>query len=104
MFFHTDAAQAVGKIPINVRKMGVDLMSLTAHKVYGPMGGSSVCKQKNGVRLEPLFSGGQEKGLRSGTLSTPLCVGFGEVMLSKNKMNNEFRFLKSSRDQMWEYF
>ena len=107
VFFHTDAAQAVGKIPINVRKMGVDLMSLTAHKVYGPMGvGALFVSKKNGVKLEPLFSGGgQEKGLRSGTLSTPLCVGFGEAMsLAKNKMNNESRFLKSSRDQMWEYF
>ncbi len=77
--FHTDAAQAAGKIPLNVA--GIDLLSLSGHKLYGPKGvGALYVRRRPRVRLAPLFSGGgQERGLRAGTLPTPLVVGFGEA-------------------------
>ncbi len=77
--FHTDAAQAAGKIPLDMA--GIDLASLSAHKLYGPKGvGALYVRRRPRVRLAPLFSGGgQERGLRSGTLPAPLLVGFGEA-------------------------
>ena len=77
--FHSDAAQAVGKIPLDVEAMKIDLLSISGHKVYGPMGvGVLYVRRRPRVRLEPLFDGGgQERGLRSGTLPLPLCVGLG---------------------------
>ncbi len=80
-FFHTDAAQAAGKIPLDVEAMTIDLMSLSGHKVYGPMGiGVLYVRRRPRVRLEAMISGGgQERGMRSGTLPTPLCVGLGEA-------------------------
>jgi len=80
IFFHTDAAQMLGKLPIDVQAMNIDLMSLSSHKIYGPkgIGALYVRRSKPRVRLHPLFSGGgQERGLRSGTLPHSLCVGFG---------------------------
>lgn len=79
IFFHTDAAQMVGKMDINVDDMKVDLMSISGHKVYGPKGiGALYVRRRPRVRLEPIFSGGgQERGLRSGTLPHFLCVGLG---------------------------
>ncbi len=81
VFFHTDAAQAVGKIPLDAGAMHIDLMSISGHKVYGPKGiGALYVRRRPRVRIEPLFSGGgQERGLRSGTLPTPLCIGLGEA-------------------------
>ncbi|GMT28530.1 hypothetical protein PFISCL1PPCAC_19827, partial [Pristionchus fissidentatus] len=81
VFFHTDAAQAAGKIPIDVNKMNIDLMSLSGHKMYGPKGvGALFVRRRPRVRLEaPMSGGGQERGLRSGTLPVPLCVGMGEA-------------------------
>ncbi|KAF2122937.1 pyridoxal phosphate-dependent transferase [Lophiotrema nucula] len=81
VYFHTDGAQAVGKIPIDVNKMNVDLMSISGHKIYGPMGiGACYVRRRPRVRLDPIISGGgQERGLRSGTLSPPLAVGMGEA-------------------------
>jgi cysteine desulfurase len=81
VFFHTDAAQAVGKLPVDVNKWNVDLMSISAHKIYGPKGiGACYVRRRPRVRLDPLISGGgQERGLRSGTLAPPLVVGFGEA-------------------------
>lgn len=82
IFFHTDAAQSFGKVPIDVNEMCIDLMSLSSHKIYGPMGiGALYVRRKNPrVRLIPLISGGgQERGMRSGTVPTPLAVGFGEA-------------------------
>ena len=80
-FFHTDAAQAVGKIPVDVNKWNVDLMSISGHKVYGPKGiGACYVRRRPRVRLDPIISGGgQERGLRSGTLAPHLVVGFGEA-------------------------
>ncbi|XP_055015582.1 cysteine desulfurase, mitochondrial [Boleophthalmus pectinirostris] len=79
VFFHTDGAQAVGKIPLNVTENNIDLMSISGHKIYGPKGvGALFVRRRPRVRLEPLQSGGgQERGLRSGTVPTPLAVGLG---------------------------
>ncbi|XP_029946805.1 cysteine desulfurase [Salarias fasciatus] len=79
VFLHTDAAQAVGKIPINVSDWKIDLMSISGHKIYGPKGvGALYVRRRPRVRLEPLQNGGgQERGLRSGTVPTPLAVGLG---------------------------
>jgi len=79
--FHTDAAQAIGKVAVDVAASGVDLLSISGHKVYGPKGvGALFVRRRPRVRLAPLFSGGgQERGLRSGTLAPPLVVGLGEA-------------------------
>uniref|UniRef100_A0AAQ5YGY7 Cysteine desulfurase n=1 Tax=Amphiprion ocellaris TaxID=80972 RepID=A0AAQ5YGY7_AMPOC len=79
VFFHTDAAQAIGKIPLNVSDWKIDLMSISGHKIYGPKGvGALYVRRRPRVRLEPLQNGGgQERGLRSGTVPTPLAVGLG---------------------------
>ncbi|MEO5365296.1 MAG: IscS subfamily cysteine desulfurase [Magnetococcus sp. WYHC-3] len=81
VFFHTDAAQAVGKIPLDVRAMHIDLLSLSGHKIYGPKGiGALYVGRKPRVRVEPIIhGGGHERGMRSGTLPTPLIVGLGEA-------------------------
>ncbi len=105
VFLHSDAAQAVGKIPLDVKAMQIDLMSITAHKIYGPMGvGALYVTRKPRVRLEPLFSGGgQEKGLRSGTLPPPLCVGFGKALdIAAAEMPAEAERLGQMRDMMIE--
>lgn len=80
-YLHTDAAQAAGKIPLDVQAMNIDLMSLSAHKMYGPMGiGALYIRRKPRVRLEPLMDGGgQERTMRSGTLPAPLVAGFGKA-------------------------
>jgi cysteine desulfurase len=79
VFFHTDAAQAVGKIPLDVNEMNIDLMSMSGHKLYGPKGiGAMYVRRRPRVKLEPIISGGgQERGLRSGTLPIHLIVGLG---------------------------
>lgn len=78
-YFHSDAAQAVGKIPLDVEAMNIDLLSISGHKVYGPMGiGALYIRRRPRVRLEAeMDGGGQERGFRSGTLPAPLCVGLG---------------------------
>lgn len=90
VLLHTDAAQAVGKIPVDAQK--VDLMSISGHKIYGPKGiGAIYVRLKPRVRLTPIFfGGGQERGLRSGTLPVPLCIGFGRACeIAKNEMLEE---------------
>ena len=81
IFFHTDAAQAVGKIPLNVNELNIDLMSISGHKIYGPKGiGATYIRRKPRVRVSPLINGGgQERGLRSGTLPPALVVGMGKA-------------------------
>ncbi|CAN3372738.1 hypothetical protein DIURU_004774 [Diutina rugosa] len=81
VFFHTDAAQAYGKIDIDVNEMNIDVMSISSHKIYGPKGmGAAYIRRRPRVRLEALISGGgQERGLRSGTLAPALVAGFGEA-------------------------
>jgi cysteine desulfurase len=102
-FFHTDAAQAVGKIPLDVEAMRIDLMSISGHKVYGPKGiGALYVRRRPRVRLEALISGGgQERGMRSGTLPTPLCVGLGEACrIAEAEMGAEAERLRALRDRM----
>jgi cysteine desulfurase len=82
VIFHTDATQAVGKIPLNVEAMGIDLLSCTAHLMYGPKGVGALYVRRKGprVRIAPLIDGGgHERGMRSGTLPVPLVVGFGRA-------------------------
>jgi cysteine desulfurase len=80
-FLHTDAAQAAGKVPLDVAASGIDLLSISGHKLYGPKGiGALYVRRRPRVRLVPLIDGGgQERGLRSGTLPTPLCIGLGRA-------------------------
>ncbi len=114
-FFHTDAAQAAGKIPLDVEAMNIDLMSISGHKIYGPKGiGALYVRRKPRVRLVPLIvGGGQERGFRSGTLPTPLCVGLGEAAeIAMNEMEGEAkrlaklqaRMLKGLQDRLPEIF
>ncbi|KAJ3002508.1 hypothetical protein NUW54_g5810 [Trametes sanguinea] len=89
VYFHTDAAQAVGKVPVDVNEMNIDLLSISGHKLYGPKGvGAAYVRRRPRVRLEPIISGGgQERGLRSGTLPTALVVGLGEAArIAKQEM------------------
>lgn len=81
IFFHSDIAQAAGKIPVDVNELSLDLASISGHKLYGPKGiGALYVRRRPRVHLEPIISGGgQERGLRSGTLPTPLIVGLGEA-------------------------
>lgn len=94
VFFHTDAAQALGKIPLDVNKMNIDLMSISGHKIYGPKGiGAIFVRRRPRVRVEALQSGGgQERGLRSGTVPTPLVVGLGAASeLAMEEMEYDHR-------------
>jgi cysteine desulfurase len=115
IFFHTDAAQAFGKIPLNVDEMNIDLMSISGHKCYGPKGiGALYVRRRPRVRLEALFSGGgQERGFRSGTLPTPLVVGLGEAArIAGLEMGKDAehvkrlsdKFLKAIMDEMKDVF
>src|SRR5262245_25135163 len=103
---HCDATQAVGKIPVDVRKLAVDLMSFSAHKIYGPKGvGALLVRRSSGaVRLEPLIDGGgQEHGLRSGTLNVPGIVGFAKSLeLCLREMPTETPRLTALRERLWE--
>ncbi len=102
VFFHTDAAQAVGKIPLDVEEMNIDLMSISGHKIYGPKGiGALYVRRKPRVRLVALIDGGgQERGFRSGTLPTPLCVGLGEACeIALKEMGAEAARLQTLRDR-----
>ncbi|NEP12001.1 MAG: aminotransferase class V-fold PLP-dependent enzyme [Symploca sp. SIO2C1] len=105
VLFHTDAAQAIGKIPLDVQAMNIDLMSLTAHKVYGPKGiGALYVRRRNPrVRLAPqIQGGGQERGLRSGTLYTPQIVGFAKaVALGLEAQESESQQLLQLRERLW---
>jgi cysteine desulfurase len=101
--FHTDAAQAAGKVPLDVAAMGIDLLSLSGHKIYGPKGvGALYVRRRPRVRLAPLFSGGgQERGLRSGTLPTPLIVGLGAaVAIARAEMAEEGGRIAALRERL----
>jgi cysteine desulfurase len=101
VLLHTDAAQALGKISLDVKAMNIDLMSITGHKAYGPMGcGALYLTKKPRVKIKPLFSGGgQEKSIRPGTLPAPLCVGFGKACeLAGAEVESEAERLKQMRD------
>lgn len=114
ILFHTDAAQAVGHLPIDVDDMNVNLMSMSGHKIYGPKGIGALYRKKSNprVEIEPLiFGGGHERGIRSGTLNVPAIIGFGEAvrlgrkeMDKENKQYNEWSkyFLSKLRDEIGE--
>jgi cysteine desulfurase len=102
--FHVDAAQATGKVEIDLQKLKVDLMSLSAHKTYGPKGiGALYVRRKPRVRLEAqMHGGGHERGLRSGTLPTHQIVGMGEAYrIAKDEMATENERIRMLRDRLW---
>jgi len=101
-FFHTDAAQAVGKIEIDVNEMNIDLLSISGHKIYGPKGiGALYVRRRPRVRLvAQINGGGQERGMRSGTLAPALCVGLGEACaIARKEMASEAERLRGLRDR-----
>ena len=101
VLFHSDAAQAFGKIPLDVEAMKIDLLSISGHKIYGPKGiGALDVRRRPRVRLLPLIDGGgQERGLRSGTLPTPLCVGLGRAAaIAGDEMAEDAERLRRLRD------
>ncbi len=106
IYFHSDATQAVGKIPVDVQALGIDLMSFTAHKIYGPKGiGALYVRKRNPrVRLSPMIDGGgHERGMRSGTLPVPLVVGFGKACeIAQEVMGEESDRLAGLRDRLQE--
>jgi len=104
VLFHVDAAQSAGKIPLDMNEMKVDLLSLCAHKIYGPKGvGALYVRRKPRVRIEAqIHGGGHERGMRSGTLATHQIVGMGEAFrIAKEEMDSEKQRLISLRDRFW---
>jgi len=102
--FHVDAAQSAGKVPIDLEQMKVDLMSFSAHKIYGPKGiGALYVRRKPRVRIEAqMHGGGHERGMRSGTLATHQIVGMGEAFrIAKEDMASENERLLKLRDKLW---
>jgi cysteine desulfurase len=107
VLLHCDATQAVGKLPVDVRQLGVDLMSFTAHKIYGPKGIGALYVRRQGenvVRLEPqIDGGGQEAGLRSGTLNVPGIVGFAQALeICLAEMSSEALRQGRLRERLWD--
>ena len=104
ILFHCDATQGVGKIPVNVQEMGIDLMSFTSHKIYGPKGVGALYVRKKAPRVRiasQMDGGGHERGMRSGTLPVPLIVGFGKACeLCEQEMDAEGRKLAAMRDRL----
>ncbi len=102
---HTDATQAFGKVPIDVDAMGIDLLSMSAHKIYGPKGVGAlyVRRKRPRVRLQPIIhGGGHERGMRSGTLNVPGIVGFGAAAeIAYKEMADEGKRLAALRDRLW---
>ncbi len=106
ILFHTDAAQAIGKIPLDVQDMNIDLMSLTAHKIYGPKGIGALYVRRHKPRVQlaqQMHGGGHERGMRSGTLYPPQIVGFAKaVELAVADMESETARAIGLRDRLWE--
>ncbi len=104
VLFHCDATQGVGKVPVNVQEMGIDLMSFTAHKIYGPKGVGALYVRKKNPRVRiaaQMDGGGHERGMRSGTLPVPLIVGFGRACeLCEQEMTAEGVRLAAMRDHL----
>ncbi len=104
VFYHVDAAQSAGKMPIDLQRLNVDLMSFSAHKIYGPKGvGALYVRRKPRVRLEAqIHGGGHERGMRSGTLATHQLVGMGEAFrIAKEEMAEESKRIRHLRDRLW---
>jgi cysteine desulfurase len=106
IIFHSDAAQAIGKVPLDVRAMNVNLMSLTAHKVYGPKGIGALYVQRRNPRVKlaaQQHGGGHERGMRSGTLYPPQIVGFGKaVEIALTEQVTENQRLTELRQRLWQ--
>ncbi|MBD2296528.1 IscS subfamily cysteine desulfurase [Anabaena sphaerica FACHB-251] len=106
ILFHTDAAQAIGKIPLDVEALNIDLMSLTAHKVYGPKGIGALYVRRRNPRVKlaaQQHGGGHERGMRSGTLYTPQIVGFGKaVQIALTEQETENLRLQELRERLWK--
>ncbi|MBF2063749.1 MAG: IscS subfamily cysteine desulfurase [Calothrix sp. C42_A2020_038] len=106
IIFHTDAAQAIGKIPLDVQASHIDLMSLTAHKIYGPKGIGALYVRRRNPRVQlaaQQHGGGHERGMRSGTLYTPQIVGFGKAIeIANREQESENRRLTQLRNRLWE--
>jgi cysteine desulfurase len=106
VLFHTDAAQAIGKVPVNVDDMNIDMMSISGHKIYGPKGiGALYVRKKNPrVRIKAqIDGGGQEFGLRSGTLSPVLCVGLGAaIRVAGEEMERDEKHILRLSKVLWE--
>jgi cysteine desulfurase len=105
IIFHVDAAQSPGKVPINLEELKVDLMSFSAHKVYGPKGiGALYVQRKPRVRLEAqMHGGGHERGMRSGTLATHQIVGMGEAFrIASEEMEEENKRILALRNRLWD--
>jgi cysteine desulfurase len=105
VLFHTDAAQAAGKVPIDAHALPVDFMSITAHKLYGPKGiGALYVRREARAHLQPIvFGGGQERGLRPGTLPTHQIVGFGVACeLARRDLSGEHARLEGLRERLWK--
>ena len=98
---HTDAVQAIGKTPVDVDKLNIDLLSISSHKIYGPKGVGALYI-RNGVKIQPLVhGGGHERELRSGTCNTPGIVGLGKACeLAQNRMEKDIEYLKNLRDKL----
>jgi cysteine desulfurase len=104
VLFHVDAAQSVGKLPIDLSALPVDLLSATAHKLYGPKGvGALYIANRPSCHVEPLtYGGGQQGGRRPGTLAVPLIAGFGEAArIASAEMNHDYAHLESLRERLW---
>lgn len=105
VLFHCDATQGVGKVPVNVQEMGIDLMSFSAHKIYGPKGIGALYVRKKNPRVRiaaQMDGGGHERGMRSGTLAVPLIVGFGKACeLCEQEMVAEGTRLAAMRDHLY---
>ncbi|MBR8826608.1 MAG: cysteine desulfurase [Gomphosphaeria aponina SAG 52.96 = DSM 107014] len=103
VLFHTDAVQVAGRLPIDVQKLGVDLLSLSSHKIYGPMGVGALYVRP-GVELVPLLGGGGQEGqLRSGTQAVPAIAGFGvAAALAAKEMTTETPRLRTMRDRLFD--
>tara|TARA_Y100000817_G_C16815766_1_gene526457 strand:- start:537 stop:1382 length:846 start_codon:yes stop_codon:yes gene_type:complete len=102
--FHVDAAQSPGKVDIDVNKYNIDLLSLSAHKVYGPKGiGALYVRRKPRIRLQPqMHGGGHERGFRSGTLPTHQVVGMGEAFrIAADEMESDNKKISTLRDKLW---
>lgn len=105
VFFHTDAAQAAGHIPMDVEAMNIDLLSISAHKIYGPKGVGALYMRKLQPRVrvaEQMHGGGHERGMRSGTLNVPGIVGLGKTLeIAGQEMETEGERLRGLRDRLW---
>ena len=108
VLFHTDAAQAIAKVPLDVKAMNIDLMSLTAHKIYGPKGIGALYVRRRDPRVKlaaQIQGGGQERGRRSGTLYTPQIVGFAKALeIGAESMKEESERLMGLKQQLWSMF